>query len=1292
MKNLYFLGLLVACVCASLSSHSQCFAPIWHNPLPQGNDLEKAVWLTPDTALTIGDRGALVRTVDGGDTWEALPQLPEWNYLDMFFTDALTGYACGNINTSGIIIKTTDGGDSWTTLISGGIGTLGGAGCIWFTDANTGYCGTFGAIYRTTDAGATWTNYSASSFSLTDIFFQDANNGWAIANSRILRTTNGGLNWTQVLNGGSNLLSSIIFTDANNGYAATNNLSAAYYRTTDGGSTWTLQTVAIAGAIQDMAFVDTQTGYACSSSFDSYIYKTTDAGNTWALVYTLPQINRLHSLALKSTGEVLCVGNAGAIIVSLNNGNSGTYSNKRVQLGNGFFCMDMVSDNTGYFGAPGAIWKTTDGGNTLASTTIPSGTRTPLSMHFPSADTGYVVGSDGMRYRTYNGGNTWTNFTINTTNDVYGVYFLTNTIGYTCGEGGSVGKTTDGWATISPLSIGVNVLLYDVFFLNESHGYVCGANGAFYRTVNGGQNWTAVPTGTTTEFMLSVYFPNDTLGFCSGNDGRMLRTTDGGETWTTSLVGFGDDLYEVLFVNENEGYYITGQSNGTIYRTWNGGLNWQYWGILSNSTLLDFDITPDGSVYAVGFTAALWEVNPITPTPNVPSVLSVCEGASLLWEAPEGFITEWYGSAWGGVPLAVGSALPFATLNNASTIWVSYVNIDLCRSIRVPINISYTVQANLPFPVVTDTVICPGETTTISTSDGSSVQWNTGFTGNSLQVSNAGWFSFEVETSECGLIRGDSVRIDSGIIPEAPVLTAIEYSPCDSVNTTIAAAGPENTVWFSSAGEPISVIGGVLETGWLQETTTFQARHISEDGCLSPATDILIQAGIRPVSPLAEFQNYQRCTGTSVNVSISSDYEVIWNTGASGSSIVLDEPGTYSAQNVQQGCISEPAVVAALTWSDPVQATLSYTSITFCAGDSIEVSVAESGEVTWSTGSTAPDIWVTQSTSISAVVTTNGCTGPPSEEITLTEENNPEPPTLTFGLYNPCEETSITLDSNNPLTQWYTAGGEELVGTGDVFETPVLNASTTFAARIVSENGCIGPFAEVFLPVTPLEAPLISTDLTAFCDGGSTQLIAQGDGDIVWNNGAQGNSIMVTESGPYFAFAENELCTAGPSNAIDITVWPVPPAPAFTLSDTLLIITNGSDFTAAWSVNGEPLAGAANDTLSLSGPAATYTAQLLSAQGCTSLPSTFNYIPDGIMEEEWTLVCSPNPTQGFTRIEASQTMEYVKVIGIDGKTVFYSQPHSAKIFVDVSEWSRGIYVVEVKSENGALKRILLVTH
>ena len=73
------------------------------------------------------------------------------------FPDVNTGYAVGNIGT---IVKTTDGGTTWNSQSSGTSYFL---YSVYFPDTNIGYAvggdplGNFGNILKTTNGGTTWT-------------------------------------------------------------------------------------------------------------------------------------------------------------------------------------------------------------------------------------------------------------------------------------------------------------------------------------------------------------------------------------------------------------------------------------------------------------------------------------------------------------------------------------------------------------------------------------------------------------------------------------------------------------------------------------------------------------------------------------------------------------------------------------------------------------------------------------------------------------------------------------------------------------------------------------------------------------------------------------------------------------------------------------------------------------------------------------------------------------------------------------------------------------------------------
>jgi photosystem II stability/assembly factor-like uncharacterized protein len=77
--------------------------------------------------------GLILKSIDGGKTWDTLTFLSNVFYNSIYFTDALNGYAAGD---RGIIIKTTDGGKTWESLTTG---TKNSLNSIYLSDANTGY-------------------------------------------------------------------------------------------------------------------------------------------------------------------------------------------------------------------------------------------------------------------------------------------------------------------------------------------------------------------------------------------------------------------------------------------------------------------------------------------------------------------------------------------------------------------------------------------------------------------------------------------------------------------------------------------------------------------------------------------------------------------------------------------------------------------------------------------------------------------------------------------------------------------------------------------------------------------------------------------------------------------------------------------------------------------------------------------------------------------------------------------------------------------------------------------------
>ncbi|MDP2363650.1 MAG: YCF48-related protein, partial [Ignavibacteria bacterium] len=92
-------------------------------------------------------------------------------------------------------------------------------------------------------------------------------------------------------------------------------------------------------------------------------------------------------------------------------------------------------------------------------------------------------------------------------------------------------------------------------------------------TTNGGDLWTFQSSGTGF-WLYDVSFIDINNGLIVGDYGTIIRTTNAGATWSLQLSGTTNDLYGVCFIDKNNGTAV-GRS-GTILTTTNGGDLWTF--------------------------------------------------------------------------------------------------------------------------------------------------------------------------------------------------------------------------------------------------------------------------------------------------------------------------------------------------------------------------------------------------------------------------------------------------------------------------------------------------------------------------------------------------------------------------------------------------------------------------------------------------------------------------------------------------------------------------------------------
>lgn len=274
---------------------------------PPVDRYDDVFFIGADTGWAVGgSAGTIIRTYDGGDTWQEVFDGP--GYLrSIEFATPEVGF-CGTLD--GRFLRTTDGGDSWQNI----------AGSI--TPGVTGVCGlsapTADRIYgvgiwsqpahliRSVDGGTTWTSTSMSDLatSLVDVLFLNADTGYISgqaapqsAGGVILRTVDGGETWTTVHTTGTgadyvwklqspdgvHLFGSIEGPPGN---------GTRYTRSEDGGLSWDTDTITSAYYyVQVIGFLDPLRGWTGGYG---QLLETTDGGAQWQLLDFGRSHDRFH--------------------------------------------------------------------------------------------------------------------------------------------------------------------------------------------------------------------------------------------------------------------------------------------------------------------------------------------------------------------------------------------------------------------------------------------------------------------------------------------------------------------------------------------------------------------------------------------------------------------------------------------------------------------------------------------------------------------------------------------------------------------------------------------------------------------------------------------------------------------------------------------------------------------------------------------------------------------------------------------------------------------------------------
>lgn len=138
----------------------------------------------------------------------------------------------------------------------------------------------------------------------------------------------------------------------------------------------------------------------------------------------------------------------------------------------------------------------------------------------------------------------------------------------------------------------------------------------------------------------------------------------------------------------------------------------------------------------------------------------------------------------------------------------------------------------------------------------------------------------------------------------------------------------------------------------------------------------------------------------------------------------------------------------------------------------------------------------------------------------------------------PGETVELTVEGEFESYSW---------SNGTVESNLVISESGNYSVTAYDAEGCAAVSTVISVEVITSAAPVVSAlGELSFCDGGSVDLIAESEGDWSWSNGADTQSISVSESGTY-SLTVTDICgNANASEEFIVIVLSAPDAPVVT--------------------------------------------------------------------------------------------------------------------------------------------------
>ncbi len=588
-------------------------------------------------------------------------------------------------------------------------------------------------------------------------------------------------------------------------------------------------------------------------------------------------------------------------------------------------------------------------------------------------------------------------------------------------------------------------------------------------------------------------------------------------------------------------------ASGAITYTWNPGA-------LSGATTA---VTPASTViYSVTGTAANGCTNTRTvnltvlPLPTVTAVSSstaICIGSSATLTAGGATSYTWNPGGLTGTNITVSP-----TVNTTYTVTGSNGTCSNTKTISLIVNPTPTVTA-----VVSPTVICAGNSATLTGSGATSYTWNPGaLTGANAVVNPTSTTIYTVTGSNGTCSNTATVSL---LVNPNPTLTASSTPTaiCSGSGTTVTLTASGATTYTWNPG----TLSGASTTVSPSTSTSYTVTGANVFGCTSTST-VNILVNITPTVGVSASSS-TICSGNSTTLTATGATTYTWNPGAlTGANISVSPISTiiYTVTGVNGNCTNSQTVSITVNTTPTVTAVANPTAI--CSGNSSTLTATGATSYTWNPGAiTSGTTTVTPSTTTTYSVTgaTGSCTN--TKTITINVTTSPTV-AVTASSSTICTGNTTTLTASGATSYTWNPGA--LSGTN-----VAVSPTTTTTYTLTGANGSCTDSKTITITVNTSPTVTAAATPTAICSGQTATLTANGATTYTWNPGAlSGASVTVspTSNTTYTIVGSNGTCSSTTTLNLTVTTTPTVTASASPTaicsgSSATLIATGATSYT-----------------------------------------------------------------------------------------------------------------------------------